>query len=62
LEPPKTLLDFCLPGVDAQESPVILLFNLSTHGQNRVPRFLVREELSDTGQIATRRGWFPALE
>ena len=28
----------------------------------RVPRFLVREELSDTGQIATRRGWFPALE
>ena len=27
-----------------------------------VPRFLVREELSDTGQIATRRGWFPALE
>ena len=30
--------------------------------QKWVPRFLVREELSDTGQIATRRGWFPALE
>ena len=27
-----------------------------------VPRFLVRDELSDTGQIATRKDWFPALQ
>ncbi len=28
----------------------------------RVPRFLVRDELSDTRQIATRKEWFPVLE
>jgi hypothetical protein len=28
----------------------------------RVPRFLVRDELNDTGQIAMRKEWYPVLE
>jgi hypothetical protein len=27
-----------------------------------VPRFLVRDELNDTGQIAMRKEWYPVLE
>jgi hypothetical protein len=31
-------------------------------GIHWVPRFVVRNELNDTGRIAMRKEWFPVLE